>query len=346
MKYKKLGSSQLDVSVICLGTMTYGEQNTQVEAFEQMDYALENGVNFIDTAEAYSVPGRKETSGSTETIIGKWIAERNNRKDFILATKVTGPSAGMTYISENLGFSRERIFDAVTKSLKRLQTDYIDLYQLHWPERNANFFGKRGYIHNPSEEWKDNFEEAIDTLNVLIKTGKIRHWGLSNETPYGVMRTREVSDYQNAPHSATIQNPYSLLNRTYEIGLAEISCRTNMGLLAYSPLGFGRLTTKFNNGTDSPEDRINKYAQLSRYNSENSIKAAKMYYELALKHGMTLPQMALAFINNQAFVSSNIIGATKMDQLKENIGSGDIVLSHEILNEIEKIHDSIPNPAP
>ena len=346
MKFRKLGSTNIDVSVICLGTMTFGEQNTEKEGFEQLDFALENGVNFIDTAEMYSVPGRKETQGSTETIIGNWLSERNNRNDFILATKVTGPSVGLSFISENLGFSRERIFDAVTKSLRRLKTDYIDLYQLHWPERNTNFFGKRGYIHDENERWKDNFEEAIDTLNVLIKTGKIRYWGLSNETPWGVMRTREVSNYQEAPHAVSIQNPYNLLNRTYEVGMAEMSVRSSMGLLAYSPLGFGRLTNKFHDGTNTPQNRINQFSQLSRYNGENSLKAAKLYYELAKEYNMSLAQLALAFVNSRPFVTSNIIGATNLQQLKENIDSVHIDLSAEILQKIENIHESIPNPAP
>lgn len=346
MKYNSLGSTDIKVSVICLGTMTYGEQNTQEEGFQQLDYALDNGINFIDTAEMYSVPGRKETSGSTETIIGNWLERSGKRSEIVLATKVTGPSAGLSFIADNMGFSRDRIFDAVTKSLRRLKTDYIDLYQLHWPERNANFFGKRGYVHDEEERWKDNFEEAIDTLNVLLKTGKIRNWGLSNETPWGVMRTREVSAGQNAPHAVSIQNPYNLLNRTYEVGMAEISCRSEMGLLAYSPLGFGRLTDKYHNGQDSERDRINRFSQLSRYNSENSKRAAAMYYDLAQRNGMSLAQMSLAYINSRPFVTSTIIGATTMEQLKENVATGSMTLSQEIIDSIEKIHETIPNPAP
>lgn len=346
MKYNKLGSTDIDVSVICLGTMTFGEQNTEEEGFEQLNYALDNGVNFIDTAEMYSVPGREETTGSTERIIGNWLEQSGKRSEVILATKVTGPSASFSYIAPNLGFSRDRIFDAVTKSLRRLKTDYIDLYQLHWPERNANYFGKRGYEHDDNERWKDNFEEAIDTLNVLVKSGKIRNWGLSNETPWGVMRTREVSKDQKTPQAVSIQNPYNLLNRTYEVGMAEISCRSQMGLLAYSPLGFGRLTDKYHNGTDAKRDRINKFSQLSRYNSDNSKRAASLYYELAQKNGMSLAQMSLAFINSRPFVTSNIIGATTMEQLKENIATGSMNLSQEIIGEIEKIHETIPNPAP
>ncbi len=347
MKYNKLGKTDWDVSVICLGTMTYGEQNTQDEAFEQLDYAIDNGVNFIDTAEMYSVPGRKETTGSTEKIIGAWIKERKNRDRYYLATKVTGPSAGLSYISDNLGFSKSRILEAIDKSLKSLNTDYIDLYQLHWPERNSNFFSTRGYVHDQNEKWEDNFEEALDTLNELMKEGKIREWGLSNEAPWGVMRTREIAYRKGYKYPATVQNPYCLLNRLYEIGLAEMGVRENMGLLAYSPLGFGRLTDKYHEGKDGPKDRLNKFPNhMTRYNKDNSLRASKMYYDLAKAHDMSLAQMSLCFINQQPFVTSNIIGATKMHQLKENIETGSMVLSDEILKGIENIHESIPNPAP
>ena len=346
MKYKKLGSTDWDVSVICLGTMTYGEQNTQEEGFEQMDFALDHGVNFIDTAEMYSVPGRKETTGSTETIIGNWIASRKNRDKYYLATKVTGPSAGLKYISDNLGFSRSRIMEAVEKSLRKLNTDYIDLYQLHWPERKSNFFGKRGYVHDESDKWEDNFEEALATLNELVKAGKIREWGLSNETPWGVMRTREVATKHNYKHPVSIQNAYSLLTRLYEVGLAEIGIRNEIGLLAYSPLGFGRLTDKYHNGSDKPSDRLNKYMQMSRYNKDNTLRAASEYYKIAQENNLSLAQMSLAFINQQPFIASTIIGATNLQQLKENIETGSMTLSPDILSEIEKVHENIPNPAP
>jgi len=346
MKYKKLGKTGWDVSVICLGTMTFGEQNTQEEGFEQMDYAIDNGVNFFDTAEMYSVPSNPKTYGSTEKIVGNWIADRKIRDKFYLATKVTGPSPNMVHVSDNLGFSKERIEEAVHKSLRNLKTDYIDLYQLHWPERKTNFFGQRGYKHDANDEWEDNFEEALDYLDQLTKEGKIRAWGLSNETPWGVMRTKQIIDAKGYQQAASIQNAYSLLTRLYEVGLAEIGIREEIGLLAYSPLGFGRLTDKFHNGNDKPENRINKYSQMSRYNGDNSLKASKMYYELAQKNGLSLAAMSLAFVNTRDFVASNIIGATNMDQLAENIATGDLTLSKEILKGIEKIHDLIPNTAP
>lgn len=346
MQYKELASTNWKVSTICLGTMTFGEQNSQEEAFEQIDYALDHGVNFMDTAEMYSVPGRAETYGSTERIIGNWIEARGGRDRFYLATKATGPSRNMHWISDNLGFSKARLTEALEKSLRNLKTDYIDLYQLHWPERNTNCFSVRGYKHRADEHWDDNFNEALDTLDSFIQAGKIRAWGLSNETPYGVLRT-EMEAAEHGYHSAaSIQNPYSLLNRTFEIGLAEMAIKTKMPLLAYSPLGFGRLTNKFHNGTDTPAHRINKFPQMARYNKPPALKAAKAYYELAQANGMSLATMALAFINQQAFVGSNIIGATNLEQLKENIASADVLLSNDILKEIEKIHESIPNPAP
>jgi aryl-alcohol dehydrogenase-like predicted oxidoreductase len=346
MLYSNLSKTDIKVSKICLGTMTFGEQNTEEEGHQQIDYALDQGVNFIDTAEMYSVPGRKETSGSTERIIGTWFKKNaSKRQDLILATKVTGPMPALSYISPNMGFSKDRILEAIDGSLKRLQTDYIDIYQLHWPERKTNFFGTLGYVTH-DENWKDNFEEALSTLDQLTKEGKIRHWGLSNETPWGVMRTSSISEKNGFNKAVSIQNPYSLLNRTYEIGLSEISMREHIGLLAYSPLGFGRLTGKFENGTDSPNDRINKFKNLARYNNDLCITATKEYMKIADEAGLSITQMALAFVNTRPFVYSNIIGATNMDQLKENIDSVNVDLSADTLAAIEKIHHIIQNPAP
>lgn len=347
MKYSFLPNTDIKVSKICLGTMTYGEQNTEIEAHQQLNYAVEQGVNFIDTAELYAVPGRKETQGSTEKYIGTWLKDQK-REDLIIGTKITGPSPGLLYIRENLGFSDEAIEDAIDKNLTRLQTDYIDLYQLHWPERNANFFGRRNYKHDFNEKWEDNFKQVIEKLDSLVKEGKIRHYGLSNETPWGLMRHINESDKNNLPRCKTVQNAYSLLNRTFEIALAEVSMRENVGLLAYSPLAFGALSGKYLNGV-SDEYRMEKFPQLKlmrKYLSEEAIFATKKYLELAQKNNLSLAQLALAFINHQPFVTSNIIGASTMEQLKENIGSIEVDLSDEILNELDQINELQPNPAP
>jgi aryl-alcohol dehydrogenase-like predicted oxidoreductase len=345
MRFRKLGNTDLEVSVICLGTMTFGQQNTEVEGHEQIEYALDQGVNFIDTAEMYSVPGRPETQGSTEKIIGTWLNKSGKRKDIILATKVTGPSPGLKYISPNLGFSKDRIMEAIDGSFKRLQTDYIDVYQMHWPERKTNYFGTLGY-HIHDSEWQDNFEEAVATMDDLVKMGKIRHWGLSNETPWGVMRTCSIADKQKFPRPVSIQNPYNLLNRSFEVGLSEISIRENISLLAYSPMAFGLLSGKFHKGLDKPQDRINQFKNLARYNGAKSHEATSRYISIAENAGLTPAQLALAFVNDRSFVCSNIIGATDMAQLKENIDTVHIALSQDVLAEIEKVHMEISNPAP
>ena len=344
MKYTHIPKTDIKVSKICLGTMTFGEQNTEEEGHQQLDYALSQGVNFIDTAEMYSVPGRKETQGSTERIVGSWL-KNQKREDLVLATKITGPNPYFEYIRKDLSFSKENILNSVENSLKRLQTDYIDIYQLHWPERQSNFFGRRNFVWNENDPWKENFLEIIETLDGLVKSGKIRHYGLSNETPWGVMKHLGVSDREGLTRCKTIQNPYSLLNRLYEIGLAEVGMREEVGLLAYSPLGFGVLSGKYLK--EKPADaRITLFPQFARYNNKYASKLTQLYYDLAQANGMSLAQMALAFVNQQPFVTSNIIGATKMDQLKENISSIDIELSKDLLREIDKIQETQPNPAP
>ncbi len=345
MKYNKLGNTNESVSLICLGTMTFGEQNTEAEGHEQMSYALDQGINFFDTAEMYSVPGRKETQGSTERIVGTWFTSTGNRDKVILASKVTGPLPFFDYIHNGVGFTKKRINEAIEGSLTRLQTDYIDLYQLHFPERKMNMFGLRGYdVHDGA--WEDNMVETVEALHQLINDGKIKYWGVSNESPWGIMRFREICKELGCPMLVSIQNPYNLLNRTYEVGLSEISVRENIGLLAYSPLAFGRLTGKFNKGLDDENCRINKFARLSRYNSENSLKATELYLELAEKHGLSLTDMSLAFVNSRFFVTSNIIGATSMTQLKENIASINVNMTEELFKEINLIHNLIPDPAP
>ncbi|MCB0395867.1 MAG: aldo/keto reductase [Flavobacteriales bacterium] len=345
MEYRKLGRTDIDVSVICLGTMTYGQQNTEAEAHEQLDYALDHGVNFIDTAEMYPVPRDPDTQGSTEKYIGTWLKARNNRNKVVLATKIAGPDDTLLHIRNPMGFGPVQLKDALDKSLKRLQTDYIDLYQLHWPERPNNRFGIRYFPATKNSEWKDNFASVLDTLQGFIKEGKIRHVGLSNETPWGVMRFLGESS-ADRPRMVSIQNAYSLLNRTFEYGLSEISIREDVGLLAYSPLGFGLLSGKYYKKTDKPEDRLNQFKQFLRYHGPRCGEAVAEYVQLAEASDLTPAQMALAFVNHQPFVTSNIIGATTMDQLRENIGSANVTLSNEVLKEIGKINAMFPEPAP
>ena len=345
MKYTTLPNTDIKISKICLGTMTFGEQNTEVEGHAQMDYALEKGINFFDTAEMYSVPGRKETYGSTEKILGTWFKKTGKREEIFLASKIAGPNPGLAYIRENMDFSPESIALSIDKSLTRLQTDYIDLYQLHWPERKANFFGQRGFkVQN--DAWEDNIHSVLETLESFIKQGKIKHIGLSNETPWGIMRFLEESKYNNLPRIKTVQNPYSLLNRSFEVGNAEVCWRENVGLLAYSPMGFGVLSGKFLSGESHPNSRIKLFPQFARYNSAQSAEATRLYNEVAHKNGLSLTELSLAFVNQQAFVTSTIIGATTMEQLKENIAAIDVVLSDEILKEIDAVQALIPDPAP
>jgi aryl-alcohol dehydrogenase-like predicted oxidoreductase len=345
MIYTTLPNTALEVSKICLGTMTFGQQNTEAEGHLQMDYAVEKGINFFDTAEMYSVPGRKETYGSTEKILGTWFKKTGKRENIILATKIAGPNPLFTYMRDTMDFSSANIRFALDQSLQRLQTDYIDLYQLHWPERKTNYFGQRGFKHQ-EDPWQDNINNVLETLADLVKEGKIRHIGLSNETPWGLMRFLEEHKMHDLPRVKTIQNPYSLLNRTFEIGLSEICFRENVGLLAYSPMAFGVLSGKFLNGEQHPNARINLFPQFSRYNNAQSTQATKMYQEVAHKNGLTLTQLSLAFIAQQKFVSSTIIGATNLDQLKENIDTIAITLSDPILKAIDEIQEMQPNPAP
>lgn len=325
--------------------MTFGQQNSEAEGHEQMNYAVEKGVNFFDTAEMYSIPGRKETQGNSEKIIGSWLKDKK-REDMVIATKVTGPMPYFNYLRPNLGFSKDVILEAVDLSLERLQTSYIDVYQLHWPERNVNFFGQRNYVHNPDEQWKDNFHDVIQTLDSLVKAGKIRHYGVSNETSWGLMKQLNESKSSGFTTCKTIQNPYSLLNRTFEINLAEVSMREQVGLLAYSPLGFGALTGKYLNGQLPEKSRLKLFPNYARYTNPQAVRLTEAYAELAKKHNMSLTQMSLAFVNQRPFVTSNIIGATTIEQLKENIASIDITLSEALLNEIDAIQDLQPNPAP
>ena len=346
MKYTILPNTNLKVSTICIGTMTFGNQNTESEAHEQLDYAVAQGINFIDTAEMYPIGGNAQIFGSTERHIGTWIKKigASEREKLIIATKIAGPNRGLDYIRQPLDFSKKSIHEAVELSLKNLQTDYIDLYQMHWPERVMNMFQKRG-VQKLDTNWQDNIFEVLTIFDGLIKEGKIKHIGVSNENPWGVMRFLVESEKHGLPRIATIQNPFSLLNRLYEVGLSEMTMRENVGLLAYSPLGFGFLTGKHLNGI-AKNSRLDLFRNFVRYTNENCFKATQLYKELAEKNGLTLTEMAMAFVNQQDFVTSTIIGATSMEQLKENIAAFDVQLNKEILAEIEKIQELIPNPAP
>lgn len=345
MLYNTIPHTEIKVSKICLGTMTWGNQNSEKEAFEQLDFSVDSGVNFIDTAELYPVPAEAKTSGRTSEIIGKWLTQKKNRDKLVIATKIAGPGDYTKHIRTG-GFSPTSIKDAIHKSLKRLQTDYIDLYQLHWPERSTNFFGIRDYKHNYKEKWNDNFNEILNSLDGFVKEGKIRNIGISNEKSWGAMRYIEESNKCNLPRVVTIQNAYSLLNRPFEGDLAEISIREGLGLLAYSPLGFGVLTGKYINGTASDNSRLKLFPRFSRYSSPESTKATKEYLKIALDNDLTLTQMSLAFVNQQPFVTSNIIGATNLKQLAENISSINVTLNDEVLIKINDIHSKIPNPSP
>ncbi|MDA7831438.1 aldo/keto reductase [Candidatus Pelagibacter sp.] len=345
MNYKKLGNTDLKVSTICLGTMTWGEQNTQNEGFEQMDYALDQGVNFWDTAEIYSVPPREETFGHTETIIGNWFEKTKKRDKVILASKVCGPMREYVRGGGNQ-FGEKNIAKALEGSLGRLKTDCIDLYQLHWPERKTNFFGKLGYEHVDSNEWT-RFEDILGNLKKFIDQGKIKYVGVSNETPWGLSKYLELSKDKNLPRMLSVQNPYNLLNRTYEIGLAEISIREQAGLLAYSPLACGYLSGKYRNKQLPKNSRMERDGDFwTRYAKPNTDKAIDAYYEIAKKNKLDLTQMSLKFLETQPFVTSVIIGATSMEQLKTNIESVNINLSEDIINEINEVQKTYPNPCP
>ena len=346
MNYKKLGTTDLDVSTICLGTMTWGEQNSQEEGFEQMDYALDNGVNFFDVAEIYPSPCRKETYGETEKVMGNWFEEKKNRDKIILATKISGP--GLTYVrGGGPQYTEKKILEAIENSLKRLKTDYIDLYQLHWPERKTNFFGKLGYVHKDDfDEW-NSFEKVLMALEKFIKQGKIRYIGLSNETPWGLSKFLEISKIKKLPRMMSVQNPYSLLCRTYEVGLSEISIREKSGLLAYSPLAGGFLTGKYRNNNLPENSRQKLFAEYyTRYSKSNVSPIIEKYFNLAKKFNLDFAQMSLKFCEIQPFMTSVIIGATTMEQLKINIESVNVNLSDEIIKDINHIQKLYPNPCP
>lgn len=347
MERRKLGLTDIDVSVLCLGTMTYGTQNTPAEAFEQMDYSLSEGINFFDTAELYAIPPSAETYGRSEEIIGDWFQKTGKRKDIVLATKASGPGGFSWIRGGNIRHDRAQITEAVEGSLKRLKTDYIDLYQIHWPQRAVNSFGKMDYDQTSvSGRETDVILEILEVTHDLIKAGKIRALGLSNETPWGVMTYLKHHVAKSFPRVVSIQNPYSLLNRTFEIGLSEIALQEKVGLLAYSPLGGGTLTGKYLNGQVPKGSRWDIDARTSRYKRPRLDETVTAYVGIAKKHGLDAAQMALAFVNQQAFLTSNIFGATKMDQLKNNVASARLKLSADVVQEINAVHRVTPNPCP
>jgi len=325
--------------------MTWGNQNTQDEGFAQMDLALDKGVNFFDVAELYPVPASADTYAETERIIGNWFAKTGNRDKIVLATKIAGPGDYTAHI-RSTGFSKEALNEAVDNSLKRLQTDYIDLYQLHWPERETNTFGVRDYKQNPNDKWEDNFNEILHNLDEIMKSGKIRQVGISNEGAWGTMRYLEEAKYNNLPRMITIQNAYSLLCRPFEGDLAEVAHRENIGLLAYSPMAFGVLSGKYIKNTAADNARLKLFPRFARYSGDQATEATKRYLKIAEDHNMSLAQMSLAFVNERPFLTSNIIGATNLNQLEENIDSINIFLSEEVMQAINAVHADIPNPAP
>jgi aryl-alcohol dehydrogenase-like predicted oxidoreductase len=346
MNKRPLGNTDLQVSEICLGTMTFGEQNTEADAFAQLDRALDAGINFIDTAEMYAVPPRVETQGLTERYIGNWLAQRGGRDRLILATKVAGPGDWIDYLRmPGRRLDRANIEAAVDASLSRLQTDYIDLYQLHWPDRETNFFGKLGYEHPPHDD-SVPLLETLQVLGDLVQAGKVRHIGLSNETPWGTMKLLALAEAHGLPRMVSIQNPYSLLNRTFEVGLSEVAIREQCGLLAYSPLAFGMLSGKYRNGVRPAGARLTLFERFDRYSSEQAVWATEQYCAIAERHGLDPAQMALAFVTSRPFVTSNIIGATTLEQLDSNLASADLTLSQEVLDEIDAVHQRQPNPSP
>ena len=346
MQYNKLGKTGIEVSKICLGTMTWGEQNTEAEAHEQLDYAVDAGINFIDAAEMYPVAPREETQGLTETYIGNWLAKRTDRDKLIITSKVCAQQDWLPYLRNGEAkLDKRNIHEAVNASLKRLQTDYIDLYQTHWPERDTNFFGKLGYYHAPE---KDGIAiaETLDVLDGLVKEGKVRTIGISNETAWGCAEYLRAATATGAARIVSVQNPYNLLNRSFEIGLAEFAHREQVGLLAYSPLAFGVLSGKYLNGAKPAGTRLVLFDRFTRYTNPQAEAATEAYVKLANDNGMKPAQMALAYVNSRPFLTSNIIGATSMEQLKTDIESIDITLSKDLVRDIEAIHVQYPNPAP
>ncbi|ELE2040970.1 NADP(H)-dependent aldo-keto reductase [Vibrio vulnificus] len=344
MQYTKLPHSMLEISKLCLGTMTFGEQNSQQDAFEQLDYAVAQGINFIDTAEMYPVPPKAQSQGLTEQFIGNWLSKSGKREKVLIATKIAGPR-NVPYIRDNMSLNRRHIHTAIDDSLTRLQTDYVDLYQLHWPQRQTNCFGQLNYPYPDAQE-EVTLIETLEALNELVKAGKVRYIGVSNETPWGVMTLLRLAEKHDLPRIVSIQNPYNLLNRSFEVGLSEISHYEGVQLLAYSPMAFGTLSGKYLDGARPKGARCTLFERFQRYFTPQGLEATKAYVSLARDYGLDPAQMALAFVNQRPFVASNIIGATTLDQLKANIESLNVKLEDEVLNKIQQIGTTYSNPCP
>jgi aryl-alcohol dehydrogenase-like predicted oxidoreductase len=345
MEYRRLGRSDIEVSIICLGSMTWGEQNSEAEGFTQMDFAIEHGINFIDTAEMYAAPPRRETCGRSEEIIGNWLAARGGRDKVVLATKVTGPSGGLDYIrGGRTRLNRHHIAEAIEGSLRRLKTDYVDLYQLHWPDRPIKAFGQLGYEHSEGEETPP--EDTLEVLAELVRAGKVRSVGLSNETPWGVLRFLALAEAGRGPRMVSVQNPYSLLNRSFEARLAEVALREDCGLLAYAPVAAGALTGKYLNDRRPEGARMTLFPDNRRYFGAQGQAATAAYVDLARKHGLDPAQMALAYVLTRPFLTSAIIGATSLAQLENSLAAKNLILSQEVLNAIESIHKIYTYPCP
>ncbi|EJE8692747.1 TPA: NADP(H)-dependent aldo-keto reductase [Vibrio vulnificus] len=344
MQYTKLPHSTLEISKLCLGTMTFGEQNSQQDAFEKLDYAVAQGINFIDTAEMYPVPPKAQSQGLTEQFIGNWLSKSGKREKVLIATKIAGPR-NVPYIRDNMSLNRRHIHTAIDDSLTRLQTDYVDLYQLHWPQRQTNCFGQLNYPYPDTQE-EVTLIETLEALNELVKAGKVRYIGVSNETPWGVMTLLRLAEKHDLPRIVSIQNPYNLLNRSFEVGLSEISHYEGVQLLAYSPMAFGTLSGKYLDGARPKGARCTLFERFQRYFTPQGLEATNAYVSLARDYGLDPAQMALAFVNQRPFVASNIIGATTLDQLKANIESLNVKLEDEVLNKIQQIGTTYSNPCP
>ena len=349
MQYRPLGRTNINVSLITLGTMTWGEQNTEAEAHAQLDYATGRGINLIDVAEMYPVPPKAETQGLSERYLGTWLKKSGKRDQLLIATKATGPARkphNPRHVRGGINnFDRKGLTEALHGSLERLQLDHVDLYQLHWPDRSVNSFGQLNYAHVADEDTVA-IDETLRILSEFVKAGKIRHIGLSNETSWGVAQFLRAAEKFDLERVVTIQNPYNLLNRSFEINLAEFAHREQVGLLAYSPLAFGMLSGKYENGARPAAGRLTLFERFMRYTNPQAEAATKAYVALARKHGIDPAQMALAYVNSRPFVTSNIIGATTMDQLRSNIDSLSVQLPAEIVEQIDAIHKTQPNPAP